>query len=102
MDKFRVELILFNNLELCNNVIPGGKRPPSAPNRPPSEPDRKEIDMPSPPSPPSPFADAPELIEIIRSAALPIAPAARPKFYELVDRELGNVRDLGPGLVART
>ena len=49
---------------------------------------------------PSPLAMVPELAEIIRQHALPIAPAKRSRFYELVDRELSG-SELGPGIVAR-
>jgi len=52
-------------------------------------------------SPTSPLTDLPELAEIIRSYAAPLAPAARNRFYEEVDRELGGGCVLGPGLLAR-
>jgi hypothetical protein len=55
-----------------------------------------------PRSPPaSSLADLPELAEIIRSYAAPLAPPVRNRFYEEVDRELGAGCVLGAGLVAR-
>jgi hypothetical protein len=51
--------------------------------------------------PPSSLADVAELAAIIRSHAALLAPAARSRFYELVDRELGGGCVIGPGLLAR-
>ena len=42
-----------------------------------------------------------ELAEIIRTAAQPIAPAARGRFYEAVDRALRDEGELGVGSVRR-
>jgi hypothetical protein len=53
------------------------------------------------PSPPSFLTLHAELSAIIRDAAAPLLPGVRSRFYEAVDRELGNAPDLGPGVVAR-
>jgi hypothetical protein len=55
-----------------------------------------------PPPPLSSLANVPELVEVLRAHAAPIAPPLRSKFFELVDRELGNVREIGPGILTRT
>jgi hypothetical protein len=52
------------------------------------------------PAPTSSLADLPELAEIIRSYAAPLAPVARSRFYEAVDRKLDG-HELGPGIVVR-
>jgi hypothetical protein len=52
------------------------------------------------PPPASPLAAMPELAAIIKQFAAPLQLAARSKFYELVDRELGG-HELGPGILAR-
>ena len=48
-------------------------------------------------SPSRSLADVPEMIEIVRAYAAPIPSPARPRFYELVDRELGNAPDSRTG-----
>jgi len=47
------------------------------------------------------FAYAPELAAIIKTAAAPLLPGFRSKFYEIVDRNLRDERELGPGAVFR-
>lgn len=75
------------------------ERHPAAPlPPPPRRVDRRISPM---PRPPSSLADLPELAEIIRSYAAPLAPAARGRFYQEVDRELGGGCVLGAGVVAR-
>jgi hypothetical protein len=53
----------------------------------------------SPPA--SSLSDLPELVEIVRQYAAPLAPAARPAFYEAIDKALGGACVLGAGAVAR-
>jgi hypothetical protein len=62
--------------------------------------------MPSPrprmPSPPPPLAFHDELVRIVRTAAAPLLPGTRGKFYERVDALLREEPGpLGPGLIGR-
>jgi hypothetical protein len=51
-------------------------------------------------SPPSTLADVPELVEVLRSYAAPLLPAARPRFFEAVDRAIAG-SELGAGILSR-